>query len=203
MGCTQVSERSAALCQALVQALHQNVAWQVNANEYHLAEAGFVGFPQRPQVAAHQLMHALEDDLALGASHVQHTLVAQHAWAVHIDDGTQKVFQLGWAEGPGGAVDKAFHVIVVMVVVAVRLPVLMLVRGMVAMLAMRMVVVIVVVFSQEIRVDVELGIQVEAFQIQHFGQWHLAEVRGLDGRTRVHVLEAVGQGIEFFGADQL
>ena len=164
MGCTQVSERSAALCQALVQTLHQNVARQVNADEYHLADAGFVGFPQRPQVAAHQLMHPLEDDLALGASHVQHTLVAQHAWAVHIDDGTQKVFQLGGAEWPGGAVDKAFHVIVVMVVVAVRLPVLMLVRGMVAMLAMRMVVVIVtvVVFGQEIGVDVELGIQVEA-----------------------------------------
>lgn len=98
MGCTQVSERSAALCQALVQALHQNVAWQVNANEYHLADAGFVGFPQRPQVAAHQLMHALEDDLALGASHVQHALVAQHARTIDVDDGTQKILQLGRIE---------------------------------------------------------------------------------------------------------
>ena len=203
MGCTQVSERSAALCQALVQALHQNVAWQVNANEYHLADAGFVGFPQRPQVAAHQLMHALEDDLALGANHVQHTLVAQHARAVHIDDGTQKVVQLGGAEWPGGTVDKAFHVIVVMVVVAVCLALLMLVRGMVAVLTVFMVVVIVVVFGQEIRVDVQLGIQVEAFEIQHLGQRYFAEVRGLNGRTRVHVLEAVGQCIEFFGADQL
>lgn len=118
MGCTQVSERSAALCQALVQTLHQNVARQVNADEYHLADAGFVGFPQRPQVAAHQLMHALEDDLALGTRHVEYPLVAQHARTVHIDDGTQKVFQLGGAEGPGGAVHKALHVIIVVVMVA-------------------------------------------------------------------------------------
>lgn len=90
-----------------------------------------------------------------------------------------------------------------MVVVAVRRPVLMRVRGMVAMLAMRMVMVTVVVFGQEIGVDVQLGIQVEALEVQHLGQRHLAEVRGLDGRTGVHVLEAVGQGIELFCADQL
>ena len=34
---------------------------------------------QGAQVAAHELVHALEDDLALGALHMQHALVAQHA----------------------------------------------------------------------------------------------------------------------------
>ena len=55
--------------------------------------------PTGAQVAAHELVHALEDDLALGAHHVQHALVAQHARAVDVDDGAQEVLQLGGVEG--------------------------------------------------------------------------------------------------------
>ena len=71
-----------------------------------------------PQIAAHQLVHALEDHLAIGAIHVKHALVAQHARAVHLHDGAQEVFELGGVEGAGGTVDKALHVIVMVVVMA-------------------------------------------------------------------------------------
>jgi hypothetical protein len=42
-----------------------------------------------------------------------------------------------------------------------------------------MVVVIVVVFLQEVRVDVQLGVQVEAAQVEHLLQRHVAEVHRL------------------------
>ena len=44
---------------------------------------------------------------------------------------------------------------------------------------------------QELRVDVELGVQVEAVQVEHLGDRHLAEVHLALRRARVHVLEAV------------
>lgn len=77
--------------QALVQALAQDVLGQINANEHHLALALFVSAPLRAQIAAHQLVHALENHLAAGALHIQNTLVAQHLRAIDIDDSAQKV----------------------------------------------------------------------------------------------------------------
>ena len=60
-------------------------------------------------------------------------------------------------------------------------------RRMVTVLAVLMVMVmavVVLVFLQEVRVDVELGVQVEAAQVEHFGQRHLAEVHHFLRRAR-------------------
>ena len=86
--------------QALFQALDENFSWQLDADEHHFAVSHLIRGPGRPQIAAHELVHTLEDDLALGAFHVEYTLVAQHARAVNIDDGPQEVFQFGRIEGP-------------------------------------------------------------------------------------------------------
>ena len=120
--------------QALLQALQQDVLGQVDADEDHLAALLLARRPLRAQVAAHQLVHALEDDLALAALHVQHALVAQHLRAVDLHDGAQEVFQLGRVEGLSAAEDEGLHVVVVGMVVRV-----------VAVLAVLMVVVVVVV----------------------------------------------------------
>ena len=61
----------------------------------------------------------MEDHLALGALHVEHTFVTQHARAIHLDDGTQEVLELGGIKGPCGAVNKTLHVVIVVVVVPV------------------------------------------------------------------------------------
>ena len=53
-----------------------------------------------PEVAAHQLVHALEDHLAVGALHVQHALVAQHLRPVDLDDGAEEVLELAGVERP-------------------------------------------------------------------------------------------------------
>lgn len=86
--------RATGLHQRLLQTLQQNVFGQINANEYHFAAACFVTPPLRPQIAPHQLVNALENDLAISTLHVQNTFVAQHAGTVDINDGTQEVFQL-------------------------------------------------------------------------------------------------------------
>ena len=57
--------------QALFQALQEDFAGKFDANEHHLADPLLVLAPGGPQVTAHQLMHALEDDLAFGSLHIQ------------------------------------------------------------------------------------------------------------------------------------
>lgn len=163
------------------------------------------------------LVHALEDDLAAGALHVKHALVAQHLGAVDIDDGAQEVFQLGGVERAIGAVDEALHIIVVvmvvrviavfamfvvMVVVAAML--VMLVSMVVIVLALAMVmvagtvvmmIVLVTLFLEKVGVDIQLGVQVEATQVEHFAQGHIAKMYGANRRARVHVLEAMDQSL--------
>jgi hypothetical protein len=61
----------------------------------------------------------LENNFALGATHIQYALVAQHFGAVDIDDSAQEVFQLGRIKGALGFENKAFDVIVMVVVMSV------------------------------------------------------------------------------------
>ena len=84
----------------------------------------------------------MEDHLLFGALHIEHAFVAQHLGAVDVDDGTQKVFQLGRVKLALGLVDKALHVVIVVVMVAV-VAVLVMHVVMVAMLAVRMIVAVV------------------------------------------------------------
>ena len=200
----------------MIKALNQDVLGQINANEHHLADALFAFGPIRPEVAAHQLVHALEDHLLLGALHIQHAFVAQHLGAIDVDDGAQKVFQFGGVKLALGLVHKALHVIVMVVVMAVVAVLVMhmvmvmvamrvvmavvmcmvvLVRGMVAVLA----VVVMVIVRQDVGVNVELGIQVEAAQVKHFAQRHFTEVRHFLWGAWVHVLQTVLQGIQLSG----
>ena len=79
----------------LLQALHENISGQIDTNEYHFAHSLLIFLPWLTQITAHQLVHALENHFALGAFHVQHAFVTQHARAVDIDDSAQKIFQLG------------------------------------------------------------------------------------------------------------
>ena len=123
----------------MIEALNQDVFGQINADEHHLAHALFAFSPIGPEVAAHQLMHTLKNHLLLGALHIEHAFVAQHLGAVDIDDGAQKVFQLGGVKLTLGLVDKALHVVIVVVMVAVMAVVAVLVVHMV-MVAMRVIV---------------------------------------------------------------
>lgn len=77
--------------QALAEALLQDFARQLDADENHLAHARLALGPDRPQVAAHELMYALKDHFVLGALHIKNAFVAKHARAVDIDDSTQKI----------------------------------------------------------------------------------------------------------------
>ena len=126
----------------MIKTLDQDVLGQINTDEHHLADALFAFGPIRAQIAAHQLMHALEDHFLFGALHIEHTFVAQHLGAVDIDDGTKEVFQLSGVKLALGLVDKALHVIIMVVMVAV-VAVLVVHMVMGAMLAVRMVVAVV------------------------------------------------------------
>ena len=159
------------LNQRLFHALQENVLGQINTNEHHLAGAHFSLTPRGAQIATHELVHALEDHLALGALHEQYALVAQHARAVDVDDAAQEVLELGRAEGPAGAEDEGLDVVVMVVVMRV-----------IAVLAMLVVMVIMVVVAvpvvgvEELRVDLELGVEVEAAQVELVSNRHLAEM---------------------------
>ena len=104
------------LNQGLFETLEQDVFGQIDANEHHFADAFFVFAPLWAEVAAHELVHALKDDFALGAAHVEHAFVAQHLGAINVDHCTQEVLQLGWVERTLRAEHKAFDVVIVVVV---------------------------------------------------------------------------------------
>jgi len=82
-----------------------------------------------------------------------------------------------------------------------------LVRRVVAVLAMfvvmRMVMPRMILFLEEIGVDIELAVKVEAAQVKHLAQGHLAKMHRLLRRARVHVLEPVHQVGRFFSRDQI
>ena len=63
-------------------------------------------------------MYTLENNFALSATHIQNAFVAQHFRAVDVYDGAQEVFELGWIKGSFGFKNKAFDVIVMVVVMA-------------------------------------------------------------------------------------
>ena len=98
--------------------MDQDVFWQVNSDEDHFADALFAFSPIGAQITPHQLVHALENHLFLSALHIEHAFVAQHLGAIDVDDGAQEIFQFGGVELALGLVDKAFHVVVMVVMVA-------------------------------------------------------------------------------------
>ena len=93
---------------------------------------------------------------------------------------------------------------VVMVSMAMRVVmvavVVMRMRRMVAVLAV--MVMVVMAFVQKIRVNFQRGVQVKAAQIKHFVQANLTEMHDVLWCTRVHVLEAVLQRIQFIFGDE-
>ena len=119
---------------ALLQPLHEDIARQIDANEYHFAHSLLILVPRLPQIAAHQLVHALKNHFALGAFHVQHAFVAQHARPINVDNGAQEIFEFGRVKGTVGFEYKAFDIIVMVMVVSVAM-------------AMRVVMVAVVVMG--------------------------------------------------------
>ncbi|MEY2790389.1 MAG: hypothetical protein RL295_553 [Pseudomonadota bacterium] len=127
----------------MLKTLNQDVFGQINTDEHHLAHTLFAGRPIGTEVTAHQLVHALQDHLLLGALHIEHAFVAQHLGAINVDDGTQKIFELGGVKLALGLEDKAFHVIIMVVMVAVVAMFVMHVV-MVAVLAVRVIVPVVV-----------------------------------------------------------
>ena len=62
---------------------------------------------------------------------------------------------------------------------------------------MAFVVMIVRVFLEEIRVDIQLGVQVEAAQVEHLRNRDIAEVHGPLRGPWVHVFQAVDQRVGF------
>ena len=88
MECTEDVRR---LRQALRQTLLQYPARQVLPDENHVAAALFALAPGRAEVAAHELVHALEDDFARRALHPEHAFVAEHLGAEDVDDFAQEL----------------------------------------------------------------------------------------------------------------
>ena len=128
------------LVQRLFHTLQQDVLRQVNSDKYHLAATLFIRAPGGAEVAAHELVYALEDDLAIRALHKQHPFIAQHAGAIDVDDGAQKIFQPGRVKRTVGLENKAFDIVIMVMMVSMG----MVMRRMIAVFAVYMVMIVVV-----------------------------------------------------------
>ena len=87
----------------------------------------------------------------------------------------------------------AVFVVMVVVVTTMLIVHMLMIVVMAAMLVMHMVMIACV---QEVRIDVELGVQVKAAQVKHLLERHLSKMHHLLRRTRVHVLETVLQSLQ-------
>lgn len=79
----------------LGQTLKEEIFRQIDPDEHHFAHSLLARCPFGSQIAAHELVDALKNDLVIGAFHVQNTFVAQHAGSVDVHDGPQEILQLG------------------------------------------------------------------------------------------------------------
>ena len=122
---------------------------------------------------------------------MQHAFIAQHFWTVDLNNGTQKIFQLGRVQRFVSAENERLHVVVVGVMAGVVA--VFVVNVIVCVIMIVVVMAVSASWFQKVRVDVQLGIQVEALQIKHAGQRHLAEIHCRLRGTRVHVFHAVFQ----------
>ena len=107
----------------LLQALQENIARQIDANEYHFAHSLLLRLPRLAQITAHELVNALENHFALRAFHVQNAFVAQHARAIDVDDGAQEIFQFGRIKRFVRPENEAFYVVIMVMVVALLMSV--------------------------------------------------------------------------------
>src|SRR6185369_5199764 len=84
------------------------------ADEHKLAEARLVRAPGRANMVAHQLVNALENDLAVEPGHVQHALVAQQRRTMALDDGVHELAKADRVEGTFRTEDETPDIVVVM-----------------------------------------------------------------------------------------
>src|SRR6266705_3398231 len=146
----------------IVQPLDKKVPRQILADEDHGARALLVLPPGAAQVAAHQHVHALEHDPMRVALHVQDPLVAQHVRAVDLHDSGEEFLELRGVEGLVRAEHEGADVLVVLVPAV----------------------------FQEIRVELEGRVQVEAADVENLLDRRIAEMHIPDRRARIHFREA-------------
>ena len=69
---------------------------------------------------------------------------------------------------------------------------------------MRVVMVMVMgIVFQEVWIDVQLGVEIEALEVEHLGQGHLPKMHDLLWSTRIHVLQTVLQCVQVLRRHQI
>src|SRR5258708_2722781 len=150
---------------AVREAFLEQAPLELAADEDHHALALLARLPGAAGRAAHQHVHALEDHAARFALHVEHALVAQQVLAVVLDHEGQERLDLLHVERAGGLPNERLHLVVVLVVVA----------------------------REELGVDLEDRVQVEAADVEELLDVGLAHVDLRLRGARVHAAQALHQ----------
>src|SRR5262249_1097084 len=86
--------------QALFEALRQQLPRKLDSDEDEPARSGLARRPGRAGIVAYELMHALEDDLALLPGQVEDALVAQQPCGVTGDQRRHELAESGRVKRP-------------------------------------------------------------------------------------------------------
>src|SRR5690606_13371045 len=154
-------------CQALLPDLEAQLPGQVAAAEFHLGGAALTCLPAPTEIGTHHVVNALDHRLAIGPLHEEHAFIPQHVGSVNLDETGQEVLQFGGVEGLLRAEYEGGDRVRVSVLVVV----------------------------QEIRIDVEDGVEVEAADIEDFVDRGVAEVDRADRCPRVHPQQSGAQAL--------
>ena len=131
--------------------------------------------PRPAEVAAHQHVHALEHDAVRIVLQGEDALVAQQIVAVDLDHRRQELLELHAVERPLGAEHERLHGVVVVVMVVL----------------------------EELRLDLEDRVQVEAADVEDVVDRRLPEVHRLHRRARVHLPEPPLQRLRVLVAHEI
>src|SRR6266850_1111786 len=170
--CTPALRRLMArlFCQTLLETGYEQVFGQLLADEHQDRLLLVRLGPGLAEVAAHHHVNALEHHPPGVAFHPQDALVAQQVRPVDLDHARQELLELLAVE----RLLRAEHE------------------------RLDLVVVLVIDVGEELRVELEDGVEVEAADVEHLRERRVAEVHLLDRRARVHPPQPLDQLFRVF-----
>src|SRR3954463_117489 len=160
---------------ALFEAGDEEILRQLLADEDHERLLLLHFSPHLAHIAAHHHMNALEHHAARVALHPQDAFVAQKIGPVDLDHPGEELLELLPVEGLVGAEHERLDLVVVLV------------RDV----------------GEEIGIELEDRVQVEAADVEHLADRRVAEMHLLDRRPRIHLADALRELLHLVGGNEI
>ena len=133
----------------------------------------------------------------------EYAFVAQHAWAEDLHQAAEELIQFFRIERTIAFEDKGGNVVAVMAMMMIVVVMFAVCVTVVIVLMLVFMFVRMFFCCDEVRIDFQFIVEVEAAQIKYIGYRHTAKVSRADGRARIDAFDAFRQRFQFISTDQV